>query len=71
MPSLSFVRSTVCVMQINHLEIRIKIRKRFIAKFVHTHKEFVLVLGASGTESTNMVQTYKPDSKKVETLYKL
>ncbi len=33
------------------------IRKSFIAKCVCTHKEFVLVLGASSTESTNMVQT--------------
>ncbi len=37
--------------------IRIRIRKSFIAKCVCTHKEFVLVLGASSTESTNIVQT--------------
>ncbi len=35
----------------------IRIRKSFIAKCVCTHKEFVLVLGASGKESTNIVQT--------------
>ncbi len=39
------------------IRIRIRIRKSFIAKCVCTHKEFVLVLGASSTESTNIVQT--------------
>ncbi len=35
----------------------IRIRKSFIAKFVCTHEEFVFVLAASSTESTNIVQT--------------
>ncbi len=37
--------------------LRIRIRKSFIVKCVCTHKEFVFVLGASSTESTNIVQT--------------
>ncbi len=31
-------------------------QKSFIAKCVCTHNEFVLVLGVSSTESTNIVQ---------------
>ncbi len=42
---------------LSFIRIRIRIRKSFIAKCVCTHKEFVLVLGASSTESTNIVQT--------------
>ncbi len=37
--------------------IRIRISKSLIAKCVYTHKEFVLVSGASSTESTDIVQT--------------
>ncbi len=33
----------------------LRIRKCFIAKCVYTHKAFVLVLGASSTEMTNIV----------------
>ncbi len=39
------------------IRITITIRKSFIAKCVCTHNEFVLVLGASSTESTKIVQT--------------
>ncbi len=39
------------------LSLDIRIRRSFIAKCVCTHKEFVLVLGASSTESTNLVKT--------------
>ncbi len=39
-----------------HFRIRIRIRKSFIAKCVCTHKEFVLVLGASGTETIHYKQ---------------
>ncbi len=37
--------------------VRIRIRNSFISKCVCTHKEFVLVLRASSTERTNIVQT--------------
>ncbi len=36
---------------------QIRIRKSFIAKCVCTHKEFVLVLGASSTETIQYKQT--------------
>ncbi len=39
-----------------NIRIRIRIRKSFIAKCVCAHKECVLVLGASSTESTNRQQ---------------
>ncbi len=41
---------------IRNLRIRIRIKKSFIAKCVCTHKEFVLVLESSSTESTNRQQ---------------
>ncbi len=54
---VSFCTGSAC-WQVGFFEqISIRIRKSFIAKCVCTHKEFVLVLGASSTESTNIVQT--------------
>ncbi len=54
---VSFCTGSAC-WQVGFFEqISIGIRKSFIAKCVCTHKEFVLVLGASSTESTNIVQT--------------
>ncbi len=45
------------VMRVALVRIRIRIRKSFIAKCVCTHKEFVLVLGASSTETIQIKQT--------------
>ncbi len=58
-----YILQILCDIKISFSEIRI--RKSFIAKCVCTHKEFVLVLGASSTETIQ----YKQTTVQTETTY--